>query len=848
MQDDIHENIDNIVLHDDDQFSENACTVEDAASEMQDDVDNADEDIENIVLHEDGNIDLGRLISTEISGRCIVHFGHILTELQRLSTHWINECRLTDFVLNKIKRHGLKTQFFFQCRMCHFQDSIWSEPTVENILDINRGAVCGTMLTGTGHKQLQELLAAVDVPCMANETYQKYHHEMSEAFAAAAEEEMRVAGEQETKLAIERGDVINGTPHIPVITDDSWMKRSYRSGSYDSPSGSAIIMGYYSRKILYVGIRNKYCVVCARAAKLKVNVKEHVCYKNWGSNQSSTSMEGDIILEGFRYSLEMHGLIYSKYIGDGDSNVLKKLRDFPPYPNVVVEKIECTNHLLRNLSNRIREAGNTGGRNVSKLKKAVTNSVMKIRNAVVKAVTFRRNNKVSWQSKISGLIKDLHNIPSHVFGEHKDCASLKYFCNGELKEGEENLVPQLQMAGFYWKIENAMKRIIDNAESLLYKYTSNSVESCNSVICKFIGGKRIHFAKKGSYETRVKASVVQYNTSQTMSSACYAIGKEPPACTTKLENRNIVRRQYDEQVRAKKKLGLSVRNSKYSVKTGRADKDYGPNAERPDISDTMYEQLKSNHYEMLQTQQQNRDVLEYATRGQHENPQWHHVRRKLLTASNFGKICCRRKTTSCQNLVKSILYSPQLTNTAVEWGKRKEKLAREQLQEILGIEINDCGIFIDAEFPYLGATPDGIVGDNTIVEIKCPYAARQISPTDAMLNKVANVHRIFDKNDETRMNEKHAYYFQVQGQLHITQKKHCIFAVWTPFGIKYAIVNRDDTFWEVKMLPSLKRFYEDCLVPEIIDSRVARNMPIREPQYVIEAQKAAGKRKISLSD
>ena len=60
---------------------------------------------------------------------------------------------------------------------------------------------------------------------------------MSEVFAVAAEEEMRVAGEEERQLAIERGDVINDIPHIPVITDGSWMKRSYRSGSYDSPSG-----------------------------------------------------------------------------------------------------------------------------------------------------------------------------------------------------------------------------------------------------------------------------------------------------------------------------------------------------------------------------------------------------------------------------------------------------------------------------------------------------------------------------------------------------------------------------------------------------------------------------------
>jgi len=87
-----------------------------------------------------------------------------------------------------------------------------------------------------------------------------------------------------------------------------------------------------------------------------------------GNNQNFTSI--DIILEGFRCSLEMPGLIYSKYIGD-----VKKLRNFPPYSNIIVEKIKSMNHLLRNLCNKIREAESSGGRNISKLKKIVTNNV-----------------------------------------------------------------------------------------------------------------------------------------------------------------------------------------------------------------------------------------------------------------------------------------------------------------------------------------------------------------------------------------------------------------------------------------------------------------------------------------
>ena len=145
------------------EVSVNACTVEDIASEMQDDMDDVnemDEDIENIVLHEDGNIDVDRLRPAEISGRSIIDLRHVFAELQRLSSHWINECRFTDLVITKTKRHGLKTQYFVKCQMCHFRDSFWSEPTADNILDVNRGAVCGTILTGTGHKQLEEFLGA----------------------------------------------------------------------------------------------------------------------------------------------------------------------------------------------------------------------------------------------------------------------------------------------------------------------------------------------------------------------------------------------------------------------------------------------------------------------------------------------------------------------------------------------------------------------------------------------------------------------------------------------------------------------------------------------------------------
>jgi hypothetical protein len=67
-------------------------------------------------------------------------------------------------------------------------------------------------------------------------------------------------------------------------------------------------------------------------------------------------MESDIILEGFKQSINMHNLIYRKVIGDEDSSVTKKISIVQPYgPNCLVKKIECKNHILRNYLNKINE-------------------------------------------------------------------------------------------------------------------------------------------------------------------------------------------------------------------------------------------------------------------------------------------------------------------------------------------------------------------------------------------------------------------------------------------------------------------------------------------------------------
>lgn len=66
-------------------------------------------------------------------------------------------------------------------------------------------------------------------------------------------------------------------------------------------------------------------------------------------------MEASIIVEGFKTSEALYGVRYAKFIGDGDSNVYKKMLEQRPYKDLTVQKVECRNHLYRNFCNKLRD-------------------------------------------------------------------------------------------------------------------------------------------------------------------------------------------------------------------------------------------------------------------------------------------------------------------------------------------------------------------------------------------------------------------------------------------------------------------------------------------------------------
>lgn len=181
---------------------------------------------------------------------------------------------------------------------------------------------------------------------------------------------------------------------------------------------------------MFVGVRNKYCTVCEKLESEKSKKEnDHVCFKNYIG--TSTSMETDVILEGFKKSIEMHGLIYGKLIGDGDSNVYTKLLSCAPYgPLFHIQKIECKNHILRNYIAKLNDLKNNTAYTVPQ-RKIMGCKIEKLRIAASSAINFwTKNESQPFNERVLELQEDLSNGPRHVFGDHTLCiAKNKYYCS-----------------------------------------------------------------------------------------------------------------------------------------------------------------------------------------------------------------------------------------------------------------------------------------------------------------------------------------------------------------------------------------------------------------------------------
>lgn len=111
---------------------------------------------------------------------------------------------------------------------------------------------------------------------------------------------------------------------------------------------------------------------------------------------------------------------------------------------------------------------------------------------------------------------------------------------------------------------------------------------------------------------------------------------------------------------------------------------------------------------------------EMATRGQRDNAVWSMIRTGRVIDSNYGSIlrCIDNGRQPPKSLLKVFLGEYDLSGLkTIQWGCNHESTAIAVYEQSTGVKVQSSGIWL-SKSGYLGASPDGIVDVDMIIEIK----------------------------------------------------------------------------------------------------------------------------------
>lgn len=118
------------------------------------------------------------------------------------------------------------------------------------------------------------------------------------------------------------------------------------------------------------------------------------------------------------------------------------------------------------------------------------------------------------------------------------------------------------------------------------------------------------------------------------------------------------------------------------------------------------------------------------------SPEWFALRVGRVTASRVADVIAKTKSgySASRATYMGELIAERLTgvpassysNAAMAWGTATEPLAREAYQAQTFDDVVEVGFVIHPTIPQSGASPDGYVGEEGLIEIKCPNTATHI--------------------------------------------------------------------------------------------------------------------------
>ena len=155
---------------------------------------------------------------------------------------------------------------------------------------------------------------------------------------------------------------------------------------------------------------------------------------------------------------------------------------------------------------------------------------------------------------------------------------------------------------------------------------------------------------------------------------------------------------------------------------------------------------------------------------QQRTDEWFQARRGKLTASNLASLLGLVRWCSRQEAYDRVLGAEKAarqpenynSNKACDWGVTHERDGVLSYMTKTGNLVNMTGLHVHKDIPWLAGSPDGFVGTEGLIEVKCPYWRKKDG--SARLHTQVPVY----------------YYLQINALLEITEREWCDYVCWVP--------------------------------------------------------------------
>jgi putative phage-type endonuclease len=188
--------------------------------------------------------------------------------------------------------------------------------------------------------------------------------------------------------------------------------------------------------------------------------------------------------------------------------------------------------------------------------------------------------------------------------------------------------------------------------------------------------------------------------------------------------------------------------------------------------------------------------------------EWLELRKGKVTASRVADILAKTKTgvsASRANYLMELaiqrvtgFIEESYTNAAMQWGKDNEGTARALYEAKADVFVDQVPFIDHPTVEGFGCSPDGLVGTDGLVEIKCPNSTTHWE--------------YFKKNVPPQK-----YVIQMQAQMACTNTQWCDFVSYDPrmperSQLLIVRVARDDSFINDVMIPEITTFLNEVEV------------------------------------